>query len=98
MRTESPRTRILHLVRQAARWRPRNDRQIWLIVSSLVIVVCAEAMVIPAKRRGPASPATTSPPTSSAWLWPARRSVRSSATGNWRAWSWRRPRASSTAS
>jgi ribosomal protein L7/L12 len=52
MRTEPPRTRISHLVRQAARWRPRNDRQIWLIVSSLVIVVCAEAMVIPAKRDG----------------------------------------------
>ena len=39
-------------MRQAARWRPRNDRQIWLIVSFLVIAVCAEAMVIPAKRDG----------------------------------------------
>ena len=52
MRTDPPRTRILHLVRQTARWRPRNDRRIWLIVSSLVIAVCAEAMVIPAKRDG----------------------------------------------
>jgi len=52
MRTDPPRTRILHLVRQAARWRPRNNRQIWLIVSSLVLVVCVEAMVIPAKRDG----------------------------------------------
>jgi len=52
MRTGPPRTRILHLVRQAARWRPRNNRQIWLIVSSLVLVVCVEAMVIPAKRDG----------------------------------------------
>jgi hypothetical protein len=52
MRTESPRIRILHLVRQAARRRPRNNRQIWLIVSSLVIAVCAGAMVIPAKRDG----------------------------------------------
>ena len=52
MRTASPRTRVLHLVRQAARWRPRNNRQVWLIVSSLVIAVCAEAVVIPAKRDG----------------------------------------------
>ena len=52
MRTESPRTRILHLVRQAARWRPRSNRQIWLIVSALVIAACAEAIVIPAKRDG----------------------------------------------
>jgi ribosomal protein L7/L12 len=42
----------LPLVRQAARWRPRNNRQIWLIVSSLVVAVCAEAVVIPAKRGG----------------------------------------------
>ena len=27
MRTDPPRTRILHLVRQAAWWRPRNNRQ-----------------------------------------------------------------------
>lgn len=54
MRTESPRTRTLPLVRQAARWRPRSNRQIWLIVSVLVIATCAEAIVIPAKRDGPA--------------------------------------------
>jgi len=78
MRTDPLRTRILHLVRKAARWRPRNNPQIWLSV--------------------PPSPVTASPPTSSAWLRPARRSVRSGATGNWLAWSWRRPRPLSKAS
>ena len=50
MRTGSPRARILPLVRQAAQWRPRSDRQIWLIVSALAIAAGAEAIAIPAKR------------------------------------------------
>lgn len=50
MRIESPRARTLHRVRQAARWRPRSNRQIWLIVSALVIAACAAATVIPATR------------------------------------------------
>jgi len=41
--------RIVHLVTQATRWRPRGS-QVWLIVLALVIVVCAEAVAIPAKR------------------------------------------------
>jgi len=35
---------------QAARWRLRSSRQIWLIVSALVIAACAEAIAVPAKR------------------------------------------------
>ena len=58
MRIESPRARTLHLLRQAARWRPRSNRQIWLIVSALVIAACAEAIVIPATRASLASVVT----------------------------------------
>ena len=35
---------------QAARWRAPSDRQVWLVVLALVIVTCAEAIAIPAKR------------------------------------------------
>jgi hypothetical protein len=31
-------------------WRARSDRQIWLATLALVIVTCAEAIAIPAKR------------------------------------------------
>jgi hypothetical protein len=44
--------RIVHLVSRGARWRPRGSRQVWLGVLALVIVICAEAITIPAKRSG----------------------------------------------
>jgi ribosomal protein L7/L12 len=42
--------RIVHLVAQAARWRPRGGRHVWLIVLALVTAFCAEAVAVPAKR------------------------------------------------
>jgi ribosomal protein L7/L12 len=42
--------RIVYLVTQATRWRPRGSRQIWLVVLAVVIAICAEAIAIPAKR------------------------------------------------
>jgi ribosomal protein L7/L12 len=50
MREGASNSRIVHLVTQATRWRPRESRQIWLIVLALVIAVCAEAIAVPAKR------------------------------------------------
>jgi ribosomal protein L7/L12 len=50
MPDESPRTWIMHAAERAARWRARSNRQIWLVVLALVIVMCAEAVVIPASR------------------------------------------------
>ena len=55
MPMESPRTQILSLVRREARPCPRSNRQIWLIVSALVVVTCAAAIAIPARRDGLAS-------------------------------------------
>jgi ribosomal protein L7/L12 len=43
-------SRIVHLVTQTARWRPKSNRQIWLIVSALVVAACAETIAVPAKR------------------------------------------------
>ena len=50
MRAEVSNARIVHLVTQATRWRPRESRQVWLIVLVLAIAICAEAFAIPAKR------------------------------------------------
>ena len=50
MRAEVSNARIVHLVTQATRWRPRESRQVWLIVLVLAIAFCAEAFAIPAKR------------------------------------------------
>jgi ribosomal protein L7/L12 len=50
MPMRSPRIPVVRVVTQLARWRPGSDRQIWLIVLVLVIAICAEAVVIPAKR------------------------------------------------
>lgn len=50
MRDGFSNARIVHLVTQATRWRPRESRQTWLIVLALVIAICAEAIAIPAKR------------------------------------------------
>lgn len=49
MPDESPHSRIVHLVTQAVRWRPRNNRQVWLIVLVLVIAVCGGAIAEPAR-------------------------------------------------
>ena len=35
---------------RAVRWRPRSSRQVWLFVGVLVLVACAEAIAVPAKR------------------------------------------------
>lgn len=37
-------------MRRPARWRPRSNRQIWLITLALVIVACAAAISIPSAR------------------------------------------------
>jgi hypothetical protein len=50
MTDESPRTRIARLVRQAARWRPSSNRQIWLVVLALEIVICCGAIAVPSKQ------------------------------------------------
>jgi ribosomal protein L7/L12 len=49
---ESLHARIAHIVTAAGRWRPRSNRQIWLVVWALVIAACAEAIAVPAKRDG----------------------------------------------
>lgn len=38
------------MVKQAARWRARSSRQIWLVTLALVIAFCAEAIAVPSKR------------------------------------------------
>lgn len=50
MRDGFSNARIVHLVTRAARWRPRESRQVWLVVLAPVIAVCAEAIAVPAKR------------------------------------------------
>jgi ribosomal protein L7/L12 len=49
---ESRHARIAHIVAAAGRWRPRSNRQVWLVVSALAIAICAEAIAVPAKRDG----------------------------------------------
>lgn len=41
---------IVQLATRAIRWRPRGSRQIWLVVLAVAIVICAEAIAVPAKR------------------------------------------------
>lgn len=50
MPDQPPISRVMRLAARAAQWRPASDRQIWLIVAVLVVALCAEALVIPAKR------------------------------------------------
>ncbi len=52
MPMRSPGARVVRVVVQFVRWRPRSDRQVWLVVLLLVIMICAEAVVFPAKRAG----------------------------------------------
>ena len=72
------RSRIVHLVTRAARWRPGSNRQVWLIVSVLVIVACAEAIAVPAKR---ASLACAAAGLTGAGLWVSRRRQRQERAG-----------------
>lgn len=47
---EPPQAEIARSVTRAAWWRPRSNRQIWLLALALAIVTCAGAIAIPAKR------------------------------------------------
>ena len=50
MRAGFSRAWIGRLVTRTVRWQPRESRRAWLIVLALAIVICAEAITIPAKR------------------------------------------------
>lgn len=47
---ESRRNRTTHLVKRAARWRARSNRQVWLVTMALMIMMCAPAIVVPSTR------------------------------------------------
>lgn len=50
MPDESRRNRTIHLVKRAARWRARSNRQVWLVTMALMIVMCASAIAVPSTR------------------------------------------------
>ena len=50
MPDESRRSWVIRTAIRAARWRPRSNRQIWLITLALVMVACGSAIVIPSGR------------------------------------------------
>jgi ribosomal protein L7/L12 len=50
VRGESRRNQVIHLLQQAARWRARSNRQIWLMTVALMIVTCASAVAVPSMR------------------------------------------------
>jgi hypothetical protein len=47
---ESRRNRTIHLVKQAARWRARSNRQVWLVTMALMLAMCALAIPVPSTR------------------------------------------------